>query len=60
VAGFGGGIAAARSSHPSTHNTSSSASTQAVQATQSASLGFGSGSYVAPATSAPVIQSSGS
>jgi hypothetical protein len=60
AAGFGGGVAAARASHPSTHSGSAS-STQAVQATQSSDdLGFGSGSYVAPATSAPVIQSSGS
>jgi hypothetical protein len=54
AAGFGGGIAAARASHPTTH----AASTDDQAA--SSSLDFGGGSYIAPATSAPQVQSGGS
>jgi hypothetical protein len=57
AAGFAGGIAAARASHAAVHHTS--VTSQAVQSDQS-SFGFGSGSYVSPATSAPEIQSSAS
>ena len=61
AAGFGGGIAAARASHPAT-SSHTTAVTQPAQ-TESASdddFSYGGGSYIAPATSAPSIQSGGS
>ncbi|MFL5952803.1 MAG: hypothetical protein ACJ76I_01675 [Gaiellaceae bacterium] len=61
AAGFAGGIAAARASHAAVHHTTaSSQAVQSDQSDQSGSFGFGSGSYIAPATSAPAVQSGGS
>lgn len=58
AAGFGGGVAATRASHPATA-TRSSAVSRPAQA-QSDDFSYGAGSYIAPATSAPSIQSGGS
>lgn len=58
AAGFGGGVAAARASHPATAGRST-AITQPARA-QSDDFSYGGGSYIAPATSAPSVQSGGS
>jgi len=57
AAGFGGGVVAARASHPAkgSHTT---AVTQPAQA-ESDDFSYG-GSYIAPATSVPQMQSGGS
>jgi hypothetical protein len=61
AAGFGGGIAATRASHPATRS-QTTAVTQPAE-TESYSddeFSYGAGSYIAPANSAPSIQSGGS
>jgi hypothetical protein len=55
AAGFAGGIAATRASHPAT-----SAHTTAVTQSESDDDFFSDGSYIAPAGSAPSVQTGGS
>jgi hypothetical protein len=61
AAGFGGGLAATRASHPATRSHTTAVTQPAETDSYSDDdFSYGAGSYIAPATSAPSIQSGGS